>query len=300
MGNRYNRTLGLGGYPYVDTLVNAANTGNFLVRRADNSQWVLASAVTVSSLLGIDTLAIDANVLHKTGNESITGTKTIASGGLIVHTNDTSFQSWNNDLRLRYSTAYGGLNLFKESVKDGVLFVDYTTLNIGISTTTPSEKLQVDGNVLVGTTLPILLYNNPAEASRVNGLFYSTDNSGYKFAIGKTVAGVKTDQITILDITGNVGINTTNPQQKFVVSNNGNEGFEVAIGTDVDQRIYLLNFDRVAAAFKPMYFGASSFIFETGDIEMSTPGTGIIQKSPDGTRWKLGVSNAGTTTWTLA
>jgi hypothetical protein len=34
------------------------------------------------------------------------------------------------------------------------------------------------------------------------------------------------------------------------------------------------------------------------DFEIADPAKGVIQRSPDGTRWRLGVSNAGATTWT--
>jgi hypothetical protein len=54
-------------------------------------------------------------------------------------------------------------------------------------------------NVNVGTTLPLLLSNDTSQPQIVNGIYYTTDNSGYGIGFGKIVAGTKTNQLTILD-----------------------------------------------------------------------------------------------------
>jgi hypothetical protein len=89
--------------------------------------------------------------------------------------------------------------------------------NVGIGTASPSERLQVAGNINVGTTLPLLLSNDTVnEANYINGIYYTTDNSGYGIAFGKIVSGTKTKQLVIRD-SGNVGIGTDSPNFRLQV-----------------------------------------------------------------------------------
>lgn len=52
-----------------------------------------------------------------------------------------------------------------------------------------------------------------------NRITYGTDNTGFKFAIGKNNAGTITDQVIIQD-NGNVGIATSSPTEKLEVAGN--------------------------------------------------------------------------------
>lgn len=223
---------------------------------ASNDYYTVGQATTALALK-----ANDADVAHKAGIETFTGSKTFSAPVEIQGTNYIGFAS------TTWTIAHGsgGMNFTKQGTGNALFLKDDT--NIGMGTNTPdifsrgynrilgigggaSTAIEIDGtsqtsfdmgiggtrtffigttatetvintlgtkplrlgtdnitrilidgtgNVNVGTTLPMLFYNNSAEPSRVNGIYYTTDNSGYKFGIGKVVSGTKTDIITIND-----------------------------------------------------------------------------------------------------
>jgi hypothetical protein len=98
--------------------------------------------------------------------------------------------------------------------------------NVGVGTATPAERFTIQSNTLAagfkGTLLP------PDSAS----LFYESDDSGWRFTIGKrrTGSGAYVPQFTILD-SGNVGIGTTTPREALAVMTGSlTTGFKGGLG----------------------------------------------------------------------
>ena len=95
-------------------------------------------------------------------------------------------------------------------------------------------------------------------ATTTNGLSTSADNSGsLQLATnnGTTALTIGTSQ--------NVGIGTTNPNTKLVVSDNGAAGFELD-ATGVDSGPYFQAYNRSTSAFIPLTTQSSYIAFRTG------------------------------------
>lgn len=110
---------------------------------------------------------------------------------------------------------------------------------IGVGTSSPTERLDVVGKVKVSSSSGgLLVLNNSVNAGNpgsleVNNdgnratpisarLTYGTDNTGWQFRIAKNHNGTVTDQLTIRDHDGAVGIGTTAPSATERLEVNGN------------------------------------------------------------------------------
>jgi hypothetical protein len=84
--------------------------------------------------------------------------------------------------------------------------------NVGIGTTSPSAKLDVNGAFYVtgNTGLPNGVAPLAMQFTSPTGRIYVGDGSGYDLRFSKRISSVDTDFVTIKD-NGNVGIGTTSP-----------------------------------------------------------------------------------------
>ena len=140
--------------------------------------------------------------------------------------------------------------------------------NVGIGTTEPGDKLNVEGNILLGTTDKI-------------GWRYSSGNASYNFITGEdqiltltggtwstsgaqTAVRIKTQQGVKLTIRndGNVGIGTTSPSSELQVGNFGSaETPEIRVGGGTSSRI-TLNTGSSSGTFAQVGFGGSQYASE--------------------------------------
>ena len=77
------------------------------------------------------------------------------------------------------------------------------------------------------------------------------------------------DNLIINSEGGNVGIGTTKPGQKFVVSDNEKDGFEVYLQQPIGV-VGLQAFNRTTSSYSKMHFAASEFMFEYGNVGIGT------------------------------
>ena len=134
--------------------------------------------------------------------------------------------------------------------------------NVGIGTESPGAKLDVVGSspsirILGQSATPSLL--NLSSSGATAWALRNNSSSALEFSIAQD----GTERLRIAN-GGNVGIGTTNPQQRFVVSNAGSEGFEVVPGSSSNLNI-VLSYNRSTSLYSTLVTRAA-----VHDIQIDT------------------------------
>jgi hypothetical protein len=164
-------------------------------------------------------------------------------------------------------------------------------INVGIGTSSPGQKLTVQGgiNVTSSATLPVaqgpMLFSYEAPINRI----YMGDGTGYSFAFSKRASSTTTDLMTLTD-GGNLGIGTTSPTYRLTVltpTSDATVGFNLrayTTGADGDRTVisrYTSSNDLNWANSK---YQAWAYIWETNGTEKARITSGGYSKfSNDGT-----------------
>ena len=119
-------------------------------------------------------------------------------------------------------SGYGKLILATQSTAS--LIIDYSG-NVGIGTASPTRKLDVNGDVNIGTNLVVV-------SGIYNANYYAGNSTATYFK-----NSVGTDTLTILQ-GGNVGIGTTSPLGKLHIVGGGNQGALVIQGSSIISHFY--------------------------------------------------------------
>ncbi|MCM0666898.1 hypothetical protein [Flavobacterium tyrosinilyticum] len=130
------------------------------------------------------------------------------------------------------------------------------TGNVGIGTTNPQQKFVVSNDNKEGFEV----YLDPG--STLVGL------QSYNRSLG-THAKMQLDASQFSFMYGSVGIGTLNPQQKFVVSNDNKEGFEVYLDPG-STLVGLQSYNRSLGTHSKMQLDASQFSFMYGSVGIGT------------------------------
>ncbi|WP_374175216.1 hypothetical protein [Flavobacterium tructae] len=128
--------------------------------------------------------------------------------------------------------------------------------NVGIGTLNPQQKFVVSNNGTEGFELYLDHLNSIVGLQSYN----RTLNSYSKMQLDAS-------QFSFMN--GNVGIGTLNPRQKFVVSNNGAEGFELYLD-QLNSIVGLQSYNRALNSYSKMQLDASQFSFMYGNVGIGT------------------------------
>lgn len=156
--------------------------------------------------------------------------------------------------------------------------------NVGIGTNNTVAKLTIQaGPNNYPTPLKAISIwgpNSPADSNSAQDLSWDFAAAGstiirsyrgsnwdtyLQFMTNSNVGGNAPQVRMHISESGNVGVGTTNPQQKFVVSNNGAEGFELYFNQPSNV-VGLQSYNRSSNVYSKMQLDASQFSFMYGNV----------------------------------
>jgi hypothetical protein len=156
--------------------------------------------------------------------------------------------------------------------------------NIGIGTTSPTSPLTIKSNSTSSSSSGLTIQSN----GNTNNIFElaekSTDGARLQmYDAGVAKIALYTDGTNNYINAGNVGIGTTSPATKFVVSDAGGTGLEIT-PEDANTRISLVAYDRLDFAYRELNFDGYNYSFRTsGNVKavmLNTGNVGIGTTSP--------------------
>ena len=174
-----------------------------------------------------------------------------------------------------------------------------STGNVGIGTTSPVNKQQNKYTSVAINSMTATAGTASTNWNRNAGLLIEESNSSNGLALG--VSQTANDRkswiqsghpdsaannlgvLSLNPLGGNVGIGTTSPGTKFVVSDAGGTGLEIT-PQDANTRISLVAYDRLDFAYRELNFDGYNYSFRTsGNVKavmLNTGNVGIGTTSP--------------------
>ena len=198
-----------------------------------NDSGTLFDAVTIDSngFMGIGTTAPDQQ-LEVNGNIKV-GTSFSSQKNIYFGDSNFSIRTENNyttnnldNLRFAVADNADAGFRFTNINDDELLYIKSENGNVGIGTTNPLGKLDVIGNTDDNTNFLTIQDNDPSANSHRPSIRFRSNtaqigqivslNAGMRFSVGATE-----DSLLEIKDSGNVGIGTTSPGEKFTVEGDG-------------------------------------------------------------------------------
>jgi hypothetical protein len=201
----------------------------------------------------------DLQIYHDGSNSYITDQGT---GNLRIR--GTSIELSNADGSKRYGEYLDG-----DAVKlyhNGSKKFETTSTGVDVTGTVTSDGLTVSTSAS-GFASQITNNNDSSQGLQVR----TSDNDGGQFILDlqSSSSATGTDYASKFVVTknGNVGIGTSSPSKKFVVSEGGAHGFEISPYDGSQNATRLLNYNRSTNAYFPLEIEASQIAFEIDGSE---------------------------------
>jgi CO dehydrogenase/acetyl-CoA synthase epsilon subunit len=231
-------------------------------------------------VLGTNSGAIQFKAPASVGNQVYTLPGSVGTSGQVLTTDGTGTLNWTTGF------AGAGTNGFlpkwtgTNSLGNSILFESND--KIGIGTSNPATDFHISRAGSSSFRLSNTSNNTNVELGITGGLGFGGPQSDNSLS-------VNTNNIERLRVTntGNIGIGTTSPANRFVVSNAGASGFEIDPISGVNSGVLLQAYNRSTSAYMPQSYYALSHTFNVGstgttralDIT-STGNVGIGTASP--------------------
>jgi hypothetical protein len=194
--------------------------------------------------------------------------------------------------------------------------------NVGIGTTSPESRLMINGDyadmtgtITYSTNTKGIILNQDGGGGYGMGLWFR--QAGLTSGIGSTRVSSgdwatdlrfythpssTTNQNTLyermrINSEGNVGIGTTSPSARLVVSNSGGTGYEIDPASTSGTVVSLFSYDRSAATWRTTRYSALDHRFEingtTEAMRITSGGELLINTTSDAGDYKLQVNGNG-------
>lgn len=230
-----NPVTGTGTTNYVSKFTSATTLGNSQI--FDNGTNVGIGTTTPFGKLSVDGGDFRFNYGNDAANRYLWFNKNNSYDGGVLWTRDNSTADW----QMSNASSSGDFFMYSFGTGTSVLTIKRSNGNVGIGTTSPSEKLHISGNTLVTGTLEVDTVNNGvgdfltrtaggivtrrtaaevrsdigAQAALTNPV---TGTGTLNFVSKFTSTGSTLGNSQIFDNGTNVGVGTTDPTTKLSVS----------------------------------------------------------------------------------
>jgi hypothetical protein len=284
--------------PIAELHVSGSNTDSLLLIASPGA----ASALFVSGSgnTGIGTAA-PTSLLHILGDQAaqlrVQGNGSNGGNITIDASNGYSMLNLQNTATTKWTIRNDGSNNRLSFLINGSGGTEAVTVlssgNVGIGTPNPTEKLHISGgNVLVSNTAAIndanttVLRLQAGSDVTLGALYLQTELRPSATGGNRRVEIYAGDNLAFRNITfpyANVGIGTTTPQQKLVVSNAGAEGLEFIPAASSNAN-HIQSYNRSTSAYNTIVTRASDYNIQIGTTSAmfisSSGNAGIGTTSP--------------------
>ena len=215
--------------------------------------------------------------------------------GLDFNTSDV------NDMQIRYRSTTDALAIYSYGTSSDVLTIRKSDGNVGIGTTSPSQKLDVAGSVIINDTSDPTLYMRRNDGTPVSAIMLDTSTDNIIIGATNMDELIFTDdsgEAMRIDGSGNVGIGTTSPGAKLEVNGDGTNTGGIALRESTNQVHYIYT----DGPYQYNTIGSSSPNWRWGQqggnvkMALNNTGLGIGTTSPDA---ELEISKAGSPVFML-